>query len=102
MTLKIVKESPPPVDWTAIMPCPFCSNPGKLLSSLAWGSDKWGSTACVVCTVCGSGGPVIEPQENMLLKDMEALAIKKWNKRGNLSGAEAKLRRIAAILNQNQ
>jgi hypothetical protein len=101
MSLKIIKEEPPPEDWTAIMPCPFCSNPGKLLSTPMYSNDQYGSNACVICTVCGAGGPVIEPENYMLVTHMNALAIKKWNKRGNLAGSETKLRRIAAVLNSN-
>ncbi|WP_347990034.1 Lar family restriction alleviation protein [Methylomonas sp. AM2-LC] len=91
------------IDWTAIMPCPFCSNPGKLLASkpLSEPDSKWGASACVYCSTCGAGGPVIEPLENMLYTDMVNLAIKKWNKRGNLCDAENKLRKIANILNSN-
>lgn len=95
----VAKDDHQPSDWTAILPCPFCSNPGKLLSNAAWGSDIYGSSACVICTVCGAGGPCVEPLENMLIVDMNNLAIKRWNKRGNLAGAEEKLRRIARVLN---
>lgn len=96
--LRVVRDDANTGDWTAILPCPFCSNAGRLLSRSVEGT-QYGSSACVICTVCGSGGPVIEPLENMLTIDMNNLAIKKWNKRGNLAGAEEKLRRIARILN---
>jgi hypothetical protein len=105
MTLKIVKEAPPPEDWTAIMPCPFCSGPGKLLTSTFRSDPDIGESSCVICEnpKCGAAGPMIGGNGEYLKKDvMEKRAINRWNKRGNLAGAETKLRRIAAILNSNQ
>jgi hypothetical protein len=43
---------------------------------------------------------MIEAGDQSIAKEvLEKRAIKRWNKRGNLAGAEVKLRRIAAILN---
>jgi hypothetical protein len=61
-----------------------------------------GESSCVICEneKCGAAGPMIGGNGEYMKKDlMEKIAIKKWNKRGNLTGAELKLRRIAAILN---
>jgi hypothetical protein len=105
MTLKIVKDAPPPEDWSAIMPCPFCSSPGRLLTSL-FSSDKTkAESSCVICDnpKCGAAGPMVGDDFKDHDKELlEKRAINRWNKRGNLAGAETKLRRIAAILNSNQ
>lgn len=59
-----------------------------------------GSNACVICTRCNAGGPVVEPvNEERPLEAIERHAIRLWNRRGSHQGAEWKLRRIAQILN---
>ena len=92
------------LDWSEILPCPFCSNPGKLISTSYSGDKTIGESAFVLCETCGAAGPMLESgenYENTKLIDMEKLAIKKWNRRGNLVGAEEKLRIIARVLNSN-
>ena len=82
------------------MPCPFCSGPAKLIGNAGWSNPDIGGSACVICTSCGAGGPCIEnDNERMTQAMVERRAIRLWNKRGNLAGAEVKLRRIAQILN---
>jgi hypothetical protein len=102
MNLKIVKEAPPPEDWTAIMPCPFCSSPAKALTCMAHSDKTKAISSCVICEnrKCGAAGPMVGDDHEYHDKEvLEKRAIKRWNKRGNLAGAETKLRRIAAILN---
>lgn len=89
--LKIVSPTLRPAnDWSALLPCPFCSGKAKMLSSN-------GSSACVVCERCGGGGPLIESDEEIEIK--EHRAARAWNRRGNMAGAEDKLKKIAAVLN---
>ncbi len=62
--------------------------------------DLNGSSACVICNRCGAAGPLIEVTDHpRSLQSIERQAARLWNKRGNLAGAEVKLRRIAQILN---
>lgn len=85
--------------WEAALPCPFCNAPGQLLTSTALWNPKMGSSACVVCSRCGSGGPVVEPRDReMLVEDMNRQAIRLWNRRGSHQNTEWKLMRIAQIL----
>ncbi len=59
-----------------------------------------GCTAFVECSRCSAAGPMIEVVDQpRSLMSIERQAARLWNKRGNLAGAETKLRRIALILN---
>lgn len=60
------------------------------------GKTDW---ATVVCSLCGASGPTIEDDRGQKLPVIQRQAANKWNKRGNLTGAEEKLKAIAAILN---
>lgn len=84
--------------WEAVLPCPFCNAPGKLLTSSRRSEPQYGSNACVVCTRCGSGGPVVEPEQLTPVEQMNRHAIRLWNRRGSHQNTEWKLMRIAQIL----
>lgn len=89
----------PQQDWDAVLPCPFCNAPGELLSSATRSNPAIGSNACVVCSRCGSGGPVVEPRDrDMPVEEMNRRAIRLWNRRGSHQNTEWKLMRIAQIL----
>ncbi len=101
MKLRSVTPAPrPPQHWKVMLPCPFCDGEAKMLSSAMLSVPNVGSNACVICSRCGSGGPVVEPvNEYRTLEAIERHAVRLWNRRGSHQAAEWKLRRIAQILN---
>lgn len=92
------KRDLPQKRWDAILPCPFCDAPGQLLSSSMLSMPQFGSNACVVCSRCGAGGPVVEPTDYRPLQQVERQAICLWNRRGSHQNAAWKLQRIAQVL----
>ena len=103
MRLRLVKPpGRPPRNWSTLLPCPFCSGAARMVSSTTnhHPVELNGYTAFVECTRCGGNGPMIEVVDQpRSLMSIERQAARLWNKRGNLAGAETKLRRIALILN---
>ena len=98
--MKIIKKiSNENISWDGILPCPFCSAPGEVITCKCTSYPDYAASSFVHCTRCGAAGAFIETEEYLLVKDSEKIAIKKWNKRGNTTNADEKLRRIALILN---
>lgn len=87
------------ITWDAILPCPFCSAPGEVITCKCSHDERYASSSFVQCTRCGAAGSFVEPDEYVFIDVNERIAIKKWNKRGNISEADRKLVRIAKILN---
>lgn len=83
-----------------MLPCPFCNGAAKILTCEAYHRDSGEASACaVICTRCNAAGPQIEPPTPRPCADVERHAVAKWNRRGNVAGAEWRLQRIAQILN---
>ena len=99
--IKLVDNTEPQKTFDVILPCPFCDHEAKLWVC----SDSGNGVGQVNCTndSCGAGGPLIDVMDiankNLSYDQINALAIKKWNRRGKHSGSDKKLLRIAAILN---
>lgn len=84
--------------YDAALPCPFCNSPAQLLSSAMLSAPQFGSNACCVCSRCGAGGPVVEPEDYRPIEEVERQAIRLWNRRGSHQNSDWKLMRIAQIL----
>ena len=84
-----------PAGWAALLPCPFCNAPARLLINLRRPPSDAPTDASVECSRCGSAGPLVE-RDNMTQEQIARFVARKWNRMHTNAGW--KLQRIAQIL----